>query len=112
VSLRVTSGRLDIQSRSISCNLHDGTVVVRCTISNDVLRDLAHHSLLNWSSDVEAFGLLIPEVERLASAKYRLGRLEENGELLIGTIDLLRYGFTKPRKPSTQAAASWRIAAE
>jgi hypothetical protein len=45
-----------------------------------VLRDLADHSLLNWSTDVEAFGLLIPEVERLASTKYRLGRLEENGD--------------------------------
>jgi hypothetical protein len=68
--------------------------------------------MLDWSTDIEAFGQLMPEVERLATAKYRLGRLEENGELLIGTIDLLRHGFTRPRKPSTQAAPSWRMAAE
>jgi hypothetical protein len=111
VSLRVTSGRLDIQSRSISCNLQEGLTIVRCTIAFEVLRDLADHSMLEWSTDIETFGLLMPEVERLASVKYRLGRLEENGELLIGTIDLLRYGFTRPRKPSTHAG-HWRIAAE
>jgi hypothetical protein len=67
--------------------------------------------MLDWSTDIEAFGQLMPEVERLATAKYRLGRLEENGELLIGTIDLLRHGFTRPRKPSTHAAP-WGMAAE
>jgi hypothetical protein len=34
-----------------------------------------------------------PEIERLTSAKYEAGRLEDNGELLIGTADLLRFGF-------------------
>jgi hypothetical protein len=111
VSLRVISGHLDIQSRSISCNLQEGLTIVRCTIAIEVLRDLADHSMLEWSTDIEAFSLLMPEVERLASLKYRLRRLEENGELLIGTIDLLRHGFTRPRKPSTHAGP-WRIAAE
>jgi hypothetical protein len=67
--------------------------------------------MLEWSTDIEAFSLLMPEVERLASLKYRLRRLDENGELLIGTIDLLRHGFTRPRKPSIHAGP-WRIAAE
>jgi hypothetical protein len=77
-----------------------------------VLRDLADHSMLNWSTDVQAFGLLIPEVERLANLKYRVGRLEENGDLVLGTVDLLRYGFSRPRKPENRAAPGWRIAAE
>jgi hypothetical protein len=113
VSLRVTSGKLDIQPRSISCNLHDGETVLQCTIAIEVLRDLADHSMLNWSTDVQAFGLLISEIECLADIKYRLGRLEENGDLLLGTVDLLRYGFSRPRKTESRLAAfNWRIAAE
>ena len=69
--------------------------------------------MLNWSTDVEAFGLLIPEIERLANIKYRLGRLEENGDLLLGTVDLLRYGFSRPRKTERNLTTpKWRIAAE
>ena len=113
MSLRVTSGKLDIQSGSISCNLQDGKAIVRCTIAIEVLRDLADHSMLNWSTDVEAFGLLIPEIERLASIKYRLGRLEENGDLLLCTVDLLRYGFSRPRDAEgNPTELNWRIAAE
>jgi hypothetical protein len=41
------------------------------------------------------------------------GRLEENDELPIGTIDLLRYGFSPRRKSETSKPnASWRMAAE
>jgi hypothetical protein len=113
VPLRVISGKLDIRSGSISCNLQDGNAVIPCTIAIEVLRDLADHSMLNWSTDVQAFGLLISEVERLANLKYRLGRLEENGDLVLGTVDLLRYGFSRPRKAeSNPAVPGWRIAAE
>jgi hypothetical protein len=113
VSFRITSGKLDIQPEHISCNLGEGSVTVRCTISIEVLRDLADHSMLNWSTDIQAFGLLIPEIERLANIKNRLGRLEENGDLVLGTVDLLRYGFSRPRTPETiLAAPKWRIAAE
>ena len=113
MSLRVTSGKLDIQSGSISCNLQDGEVIIPCTIAIEVLRDLADHSMLSWSTDVQAFGLLISELERLANIKYALGRLEENGHLLLSTIDLLRFGFSRLRTTKTNTAApGWRIAAE
>jgi Protein of unknown function (DUF1488) len=113
VLLKVVSGKLDIQSQSISCHLHDGINIVPCTIATEVLLDLADHHLLNWSTKLEAFGLLIFEIERLASTKYRLGCLEEKGELLIGTIDLLRYGFSPRRNSETNTPnASWRMAAE
>jgi hypothetical protein len=113
MSLRVTSGQLDFQPERISFNLQDGKAIVRCTIAIEVLRDLADHSMLNWSTDVEAFGLLIPELERLANRKYRLGRLDENGDLLLCTVDLLRYGFSRPRDAkSNPTGLNWRIAAE
>jgi hypothetical protein len=113
VPLSVASGKLDIRLCTISCNLREGLTIVRCIIAVEVLRDLADHSMLNWSTDVEAFGLLIPEIERLANIKYRLGRLEKNGDLLLGTVDLLRYGFSPPRKTeSNLTTPKWRIAAE
>jgi hypothetical protein len=113
VSLRVTSGKLDIQSGSISCNLQDGKVIIPCTIAIEVLRDLADHSMLSGCTDVQAFGLLISELERLVNIKYALGRLEKNGHLLLSTIDLLRYGFSRLRTTKTDMAApGWRIAAE
>jgi hypothetical protein len=105
-------GKLDIQSGSISCNLHDGKAVIPCTIAIEVLRDLADHSMFDWSTDVQAFVLSIPEVERLANIKYGLGRIEENGHLLLSTIDLLRYGFRPKKTNINMAPLSWRIAAE
>jgi hypothetical protein len=109
VPLRVTSGKLDIQTRSISCHLRDGINIVPCTIAIEVLLDLADHHLPNWTSKLEAFGLLLPEIERIASIKYSLGRLEENGELLIGGADLLRYGFSMPSKSEAtdESNAGW-----
>jgi hypothetical protein len=95
VSLKVTTnGTFDVHSHGISFNLHDGTTtMVPCTVAGQVLLDLADHHFMSFSSKEQAFSLLIPEIERLASAKYEAGRLEDNGELLIGTADLLRFGF-------------------
>jgi hypothetical protein len=69
--------------------------IVTCTVARQVLLDLADAYSLNCRSAAEAFSLLLPDIEHLASAKYRFGRLEENGELTIGVPDLLRYGFQK-----------------
>jgi hypothetical protein len=95
VSLRVTSGKLDILPQSLSFHLHDGMNIVPCTVARQVLLDLADVYSLNCSTAAEAFSLLLPDIEHLACAKYRSGRLEENGELMIGVPDLLRYGFQK-----------------
>jgi hypothetical protein len=81
-------------------------------VAIDVVLDLADHHLLNWSTPLEAFGLLIPEIERLANRKYQLG-LQENGAILIGGIDLLRYGFSGLGKSEAiGSSASWPLAAE
>jgi hypothetical protein len=112
VPLRVTSGKLDIQPQSISCHLYDGVRIVPCTIAIEVVLDLADHHLLNWSTALEAFGLLIPEIERLANRKYQFG-LQQNGEILIGGTDLLRYGFSGlDKSEAIESSASWPMAAE
>ncbi len=110
--LRVTSGKLDIQPQSISCHLHDGARIIPCVVAIEVVLDLADHHLLNWSSTLEAFGLLIAEIERLANRKYQFG-LPESGEILIGGTDLMRYGFSGPDKSEAdETSASWPMAAE
>jgi hypothetical protein len=95
VSFRVASGKFDIESQSVCFHLDDGTNIVPCTVAGQVLLDLADHYFLSCGTMTAAFSLLLPEVERLVNAKYGYGRLEENGELVIGTADLLRYGFQK-----------------
>ena len=112
VPLRVTSGKLDVQPESISFHLSDGIRIVPCTVAIEVVLDLADHHLLNWSAALEAFGLLIPEIERLANMKYQSGH-QENPEILIGGADLLRYGFSALNKSEAVVpSADWPMAAE
>jgi Protein of unknown function (DUF1488) len=90
VSLRVVAGRLDLSSNSIVCQLHDGETRVLCTIARQALRDLGDYHRLKGSEEA-VFSELLSEIERIASAKLQAGLLDENGELSIGTADLLRY---------------------
>jgi len=60
-------------------------------------RTFAGYHHLNGAED-EVFLALRPEIERLASAKYRAGRLDHSGGILIGAADILLYGFEGPRQ--------------
>jgi hypothetical protein len=75
---------------------------IECTISRQVLRDLADVCALSRGvSDLAAFSQLLSQIEKIATCKYETVRLEENGGLKIGTADLLRYGFLiRPTRPS------------
>ena len=57
-----------------------------------MIEDLASYHRLNFSPE-DIFRVVLPVLDRLASTKYRAGRLEENGEIVIRGADLLRYGF-------------------
>jgi hypothetical protein len=61
------------------------------------LADLADFHRIK-SAAADAPPVLLPEIERLANAKYDAGRLEEAGGLLIRSTDLVRYGFQKGKK--------------
>ena len=91
MSLRVLAGRLELLSSGIVCQLHDGVTTVICTILRQALRDLGDHNGLTVPEEA-VFSQLLPEIERLASKKFYAGRVDENGELSIGSADLLRYG--------------------
>ena len=90
MSLKVAPGRLDLSATSIVCELRDGETRLVCSVSREALRDLGDYYRLTGSAEA-VFSELLPEIERLASAKFAAGGVGEDGELRIGTADLLRF---------------------
>ena len=90
MSLKVVAGRLDLSSNSIVCQLDGGETRVVCTIARQALRDMGDYHQLSGSEEA-IFSQMLPEIERMATEKFRAGLLDENGGLSIGTADLLRY---------------------
>ncbi len=90
VSLRVIAGSLEAHPAGLSfkCGREGETIV--CGVASDVLRDLLYFHRLEGD---DAFRALLPEIERLANAKSEAGRFEEDGALVIRSVDLLRFGF-------------------
>jgi hypothetical protein len=91
--LEITTGKLDLLPTSIVCQLTDGTRMIACTVEHQALRDLADYHLREALPDVAAFGELLQEIERLANAKFYTGRVEQSGDLVIASADVLLYGF-------------------
>jgi hypothetical protein len=94
VSLTLTAESLKTQTDGITfrCDCGAGRTL-QCGITDIALRDLVGFHHLD-SIDADAYGrVLLPEIERLANAKYEVGRLEEDGGLLIRSTDLVRFGF-------------------
>jgi uncharacterized protein DUF1488 len=92
--LRIAAGKLEIREHGIGFRCMADNKLIDCTISCQALLDLA--GVYGLSHDVRAlaaFGELLSPIEKIVSRKYEVGRFEENGDLKIGTTDLLRYGF-------------------
>jgi hypothetical protein len=92
VSLRVNFESFNAQSRGLcfQCDLDGKTI--QCGIADVALRDLIDFHRIKSTTD-EPLRALLPEIERLVSAKCDAGRFEENGWLVIWPVDLLRYGY-------------------
>ena len=92
MSLRIIFDSFSAQSEGLcfQCD-HDGEMI-QCGIAEVALRDLIdfHRVKSPWD---EALRSLLPEIERLANAKYDAGRFEVNGWLAIWPVDILRYGY-------------------
>jgi uncharacterized protein DUF1488 len=112
-SLRISAGKLEIREHEIGFRCEVDKKLIDCTISHRVLLDLAGTcGLSHQVSALAAFSELLSPIEKIASRKYEARRSEENGELKIGTADLLRYGFQIGRMrdlPAPDAAGpQWR----
>jgi hypothetical protein len=97
MSLSMVAGDFDIASQGLSFQFYDSdeSAAVPCKVTVQVLQDLGTFHNLSFTPE-EVTGVLLPELDRLASAKYRAGRLELDGGLVIRDSDLLRYGFQRP----------------
>ena len=96
MSLSMVAAELDLKSHGLSFEFHDGdeSNPVPCKVTMQVLQDLGGFHNLSFTPE-EVADVLIPELDRLAIAKYRAGRLEDDGGLVIRDSDLLRYGFQR-----------------
>jgi hypothetical protein len=101
---KLVPGRLDIQAEGVRFRLGDGATTVSCFVTHFALQDLGGHYLSGANvTDLQAFTELLPEIEHLANAKFDSGRIEENGEVTIGTADLLRRPLRSPDARFDQA---------
>ena len=87
-------GELDVLSRGLSLQFHAGNETFACMVTPGALLDLGSYHRLSFTEE-DVFGVLLPELDRLASAKYRAGRLEEDGSILVREAELLRYSYRR-----------------
>jgi hypothetical protein len=89
--LSILAGSFDAQAKGI-CFRAYGANEVACGISRDALLDLSGYHQVGGGEEalLQALG---PQIERLISAKFRARRIDKNGEIWIGSADILLYGF-------------------
>src|SRR5262245_1626607 len=83
MSLRVVAGWLDLSSSSIVCQLDDGETRVICTIVRQALRDMGDYHQLSGSEEA-IFSEMLPEIERLATEKFRPASSMKTAGLALG----------------------------
>jgi hypothetical protein len=92
VSLMVLPQSLEAQSDGIRFQCRLGDKIIECGIVDVALRDLVSFHRIR-KTEHDSLRVVLPELERLVNAKYQAGRLEEDGWVVIRSVDLLRYGF-------------------
>jgi hypothetical protein len=92
VPLTVIAGSLEVQPDGLRFKCDRGGELIQCGIADIALRDLIGFHRIKKTGD-DPFRVLLPEIERLVNVKCDAGQFEENGGLLIQSVDLLRYGF-------------------
>lgn len=105
MSYLALSERADVLSVGLSVPLKMSERPVACAITREALYDLGFHHGFRAGAQ-ELLRALGPQIERLTKAKFRAGKVEENGELVIRSVDLLRYGFGGGANPSHDALQS------
>ena len=97
MSLIVIPRSLEAELEGLLFQCRDGNQTIECGITDGALRDLISFHRIKKTDD-NPLRVLLPELERLVSAKYDAGRLEEDGWIVVRSADLLRYGFRRRAK--------------
>jgi hypothetical protein len=94
--LRVVAGSLEAQTDGLRFQCDRGDKTIRCGIVDIALLDLIGFHRIKKTED-NPFRVLLPEIERLVNAKYDAGRFEEDGWIVVQSVDLVRYGFGRTK---------------
>jgi hypothetical protein len=94
MGLKVAVATLRAGSQGLLFQCNNGDEQISCVIPPQTLRDLVEFNDFS-EMDESAFRALLPQIERIVTAKYEIGRIEEDGALSICTADILRYGLRK-----------------
>jgi hypothetical protein len=92
IGLKIVPRTICAEARTLSFQCEGGEKAITCSITAEALDDLVHLYHLDVKED-EAVDALLKEIEYLTNEKFGAGRVEQNGELVIRTSDVLRYSF-------------------
>jgi hypothetical protein len=90
--LKMMPGSVNVGSQCITFRCNDGQLEIACSILAHALDDLIRFHEIDDESD-EGMDQLLSQIERVANDKIDARRLEPNGEIVIRSIDILRYGI-------------------
>jgi hypothetical protein len=97
--LTVIAGSLEADPEGLRFECGQGDKTIHCGIVDTALHDLIGFHRITKTGD--PLRVLLPEIERLVNAKYDAGRFDEDGWIVVRSVDLLRFGF----RARTQSAA-------
>jgi hypothetical protein len=92
VPVTVIAGSFEAQPEGLVFQCRHGEKIIKCSIADVALHDLICFHRIKKTED-KPYRVLLPEIERLVNAKYDAGRFEEDGGIVVRSVDLLRYGF-------------------
>jgi hypothetical protein len=88
---RMISGSVGIGPQSLTFQCDDRAEIVACTIMDHALDDLIGFYNIDVETE-EGMDELVARIERIVHDKIKANRLEPNGEIVIRSIDVLRFG--------------------
>ena len=89
--LKMMPGSVKAGSQSLAFRCKDGEQEIACSILAHALDDLIRFHGIDVQNDQE-MDQLLSQIERVANDKINARRIEPNGEIVIRSIDILRYG--------------------
>jgi hypothetical protein len=89
--LKMIPGSLKVASQSLLFRCNEDEHEISCSILAHALDDLIRFHELDIRSE-QAADQLVSQIERVVNDKVTAHRLEPNGEIVIRSIDILRYG--------------------